>query len=70
MLAAITTTHAIPKRLPSVRISIRTALIVCPYCLESLGASLDSAERKSIEDGHKCLEKAAAKRPAISLPFS
>jgi hypothetical protein len=70
MLATITTTHAVPKRLPSARISIRTAIITCPYCLESLGTSSNSNERKSIEGHHKCREKVAARQPAISVPFS
>jgi hypothetical protein len=69
MLATITTTHAIPKRLPAARISIR-ATIICPYCLESLGNSSDLVERKSIVRGHKCREKTAARQPAISVPFS
>ena len=70
MLTAITTTHAIPQRLPSARIAVRTMLIVCPYCLQTLGSSPDMVERKSIEGNHKCGEKLQAKQPAISIPFS
>jgi hypothetical protein len=70
MLTAITTTHAIPKKLPSAHITVRTTVIVCPYCLETLGSSLNMAERQSIEGSHKCREKLLARQPAISIPFS
>ena len=70
MLTSITTTHAIPKRLPSAHIHVRTTVIVCPYCLETLGSSLGLVERQSIEGSHKCREKLLARQPAISVPFS
>jgi hypothetical protein len=70
MLRTITTTHAVPKHLPSVRASVRTAVFVCPYCLETLGASLNLVERKSIEVRHKCREKLLARQPSIAVPFS
>jgi hypothetical protein len=70
MLTAINTTHAIPKELPSARISVRTTMVMCPYCFETLGSSPDLVERKSIETRHKCREKLLAREPAISVPFS
>ncbi|HEX3472086.1 MAG TPA: hypothetical protein VHT28_12965 [Silvibacterium sp.] len=70
MLTAITTTHAVPQHLPSVRTSVRPTLIVCRYCLQTLGSSPDPVERKSIEASHKCGEKLQAKQPAASIPFS
>jgi len=70
MLTAITTTHAIPKHLPSARITVRTTTIVCPYCFDTLGSSLDLVERQAIEARHKCREKLQARQPAISVPFS
>lgn len=70
MLTAITTTHAIPQRLPSAQISVRTTVIVCQYCFQTLGSSHDLTERKSIEVSHKCREKLLARQPAISIPFS
>lgn len=70
MLTAITTTHAIPQHLPSARVSVRTTVIVCQYCFQTLGSSLDLSEKKSIEGSHKCREKLLARQPAISIPFS
>jgi hypothetical protein len=70
MLPAITTTHAIPKQLSSVRASVRTTVLVCPYCFETLGSSLNPIERKSIEIGHKCREKLLSHQPSIAVPFS
>ena len=70
MLTAITTTHAIPKKLPSGHIIVRTTVIVCPYCFDTLGSSLNANERQAIEARHKCHEKLLARHPAISVPFS
>jgi len=70
MLTAITTTHAIPKQLPSARITVRTTMIVCSYCFDTLGSSLDPIERQVVEARHKCREKLLARQPAISVPFS
>jgi hypothetical protein len=70
MLTVITTTHAIPQQLPSARAALRTVVVVCPYCLESLGSVSPLEDRKSIEAKHKCREKLLARQPAISVPFS
>jgi hypothetical protein len=69
MLPAITTTHAIPRQVPSARISLRTT-VVCQYCFETLGAASQIAERRALESRHKCREKLLAEQPAISIPFS
>jgi len=69
MLPAITTTHAIPRQIPSARISLRTT-VVCQHCFETLGSASQPAERRAIEARHKCREKLLAELPAISIPFS
>jgi hypothetical protein len=69
MLPAITTTHAIPRQIPSSRVSIRTT-VVCKYCFEILGSASQPAERRTIELRHRCCEKLLAEQPAISIPFN
>lgn len=69
MLPAITTTHAIPRQIPSARLSLRTT-VVCQYCFETLGSTCQPAERRALETRHKCREKLLAEQPAISIPFS
>jgi len=70
MLPAITTTHAIPRRILSASVSIRTSIVTCPHCFEVLGSASNVAERRSIELRHKCGEKRLAEQPAIAIPFS
>jgi len=70
MLPVITSTHAVPRRVLSAHISIRSTLVVCPHCFETLGSAPDLTARKSIELRHKCREKTLAEQPAISIPFS
>ncbi len=69
MLPAITTTHAIPRQIPSARISLRTT-VVCQYCFKTLGSAAQLSERRALETRHRCLEKLLAEQPAISVPFS
>lgn len=69
MLPAITTTHAIPRRILSVGGSFRYT-VTCPHCFEMLGSASSLAERRSIEATHKCGEKRLAEQPAIAVPFS
>lgn len=70
MLPAITTTHAIPRRILSAGIPLRTSIVTCPHCFETLGSASTLAERRSIEIRHKCGEKRLAEQPAIAVPFS
>jgi hypothetical protein len=69
MLPAITTTHAIPSQIPSGRVSLRTE-VTCKYCFNALGSAIQPAERKALENRHKCREKLLAEQPSISIPFS
>jgi hypothetical protein len=69
MLPGITTTHAIPRRISPVRLSLPKT-VVCQYCFETLGSAMQPSERRSLELRHKCREKVLAELPAISVPFS
>ena len=69
MLPAITTTHAIPRQIPSVRVSLRTT-VICQYCFKTLGSASQFSERQALEMKHRCREKLLAEQPAISVPFS
>ena len=69
MLPAITTTHAIPRQIPSGRVSVRTA-VICQHCFKTLGSASQSAERRALESRHQCREKLLAEQPAISIPFN
>ena len=70
MLPAITTTHAIPRRILSAGVSIRTTVVTCPHCFEALGSASNVVERRAIEVRHKCGGKRLAEQPAIAIPFS
>ncbi len=69
MLPAITTTHAIPRQIPSARTALRTT-VICQYCFNILGSASQPADRRMLEARHKCGEKLLAGQPAISVPFS
>jgi hypothetical protein len=69
MLPAITTTHAIPRQIPSGRAVLRTT-VICHYCLNILGSASQPDDRRVLETRHKCGEKVLAEQPAISVPFS
>jgi len=69
MLPAITTTHAIPRQTLTA-VAIRTMIVSCPHCFETLGTASNLSERRSIELKHKCGEKRLAEQPAIAVPFS
>jgi hypothetical protein len=69
MLPAITTTHAIPRQVPTARVSVRTT-VICQHCFKTLGAASQMAERRALESRHQCREKLLAEQPAISIPFS
>jgi len=69
MLPAITTTHAIPRKISAARLTVRTT-VICKYCFNTLGSASQVAERRDLETKHKCREKVLAEQPAISVPFS
>lgn len=70
MLPAITTTHAIPKNLPSGNVFSEQTSVRCRYCLSVLGVARDHISREALETAHKCVAKRQAKKPAASIPFN
>src|ERR1700741_4353174 len=63
MLPAITTTHAVPCKLPSGRLLAKQSMVTCPYCLSSLGRVRDGKSREMLLAAHCCVAKTLAKRP-------
>jgi hypothetical protein len=70
MLPTITTTHAIPQRLPSGSFFSEDATVRCCYCLEVLGKAHDGKSRELIQKSHKCRAKRLARKPAASVPYN
>jgi hypothetical protein len=70
MHSVITTTHAIPKSLPSGNIFPEAAIVKCRYCTAVLGQAYDLKSRQKLQVTHKCPEKRLAKKPAASLPYN
>jgi hypothetical protein len=70
MNPSVKTTHVIPSQLPPVRMSRVSTLLVCRYCMSTIGAYSTLAERTRIETRHVCAEKLGLKRPCVSVPFN
>jgi hypothetical protein len=70
MLPAITTTHAIPRSLPSGSVLSNETAVRCSYCLATLGRAYDFKSREALQKSHNCPAKRLAKKPAASIPFN
>jgi hypothetical protein len=70
MLPAITTTHAIPRQLPSGYTLRKDTSVRCSYCLEVLGQSSNAKMREAMQASHTCAVKRLAKKPAASVPYN
>lgn len=70
MNPSVKTTHVIPHQLPPVRTSRISTLLVCRYCMSTIGAYATLAERTRIEGKHICAEKLGLRKPAASVPFN
>jgi hypothetical protein len=70
MLPAITTTHAIPRTLPSGSVLSKEAAVRCSYCLAILGRVYDFKSREALQQSHQCVAKRLAKKPSASVPFN
>jgi hypothetical protein len=70
MNPSVKTTHVIPKELPPVRLAKVSTLLVCSYCMSTIGAYNTSAERTRIESMHVCPEKLGMHKPAVGIPFN
>lgn len=69
MYPAITTTHAIPRRVPTSRMP-GDNFVRCCYCAASLGETSDPRKREELQASHHCTAKSLAKKPAASVPYN
>lgn len=69
MLPAITTTHAIPRTLPTSGVLGVNTTVKCRYCLEELRPS-GTKTREQLQAAHRCSAKKLAKKPAASVPYN
>ena len=74
MNPSVKTTHVIPSQLPPVRVAGKvgklSTLLVCRFCMSTIGGYSTPAERLRLEAKHLCPEKMALGKPAASLPFN
>jgi hypothetical protein len=70
MNPSVKTTHVIPAHLPPVRMAGITTLLVCRYCMSTIGGYKTAAERTRIESMHVCPEKLGLAKPAVSIPYN
>jgi hypothetical protein len=70
MNPSVKTTHVIPRHLPPVRLASVSTLLVCPFCMVTIGAYKSPAERTRLERKHFCSDKVAVGSPAVSIPFN
>lgn len=70
MNPSVKTTHVIPRHLPPVRLASVSTLLVCRYCMSTIGAYKTEADRTRIETMHVCPEKLGLGKPAVSIPYN
>lgn len=70
MYPAITTTHAIPPRVPRVRLLQESTAVHCCHCAMHLGEASDRQTREELQASHQCTAKSLAKKPAASVPYN
>jgi hypothetical protein len=70
MNPSVKTTHVIPSHLPPVRVGNVSTLLVCPFCMTTIGGYKTPMERRRLEAKHLCNEKLVVGRPAVSIPFN
>ena len=70
MLPAITTTHAIPRSMPSMHVVPIRQAVRCYHCMALLGEATDRKSRQALETAHECSAKTLAKKPSASVPYN
>ena len=70
MNPSVKTTHVIPRQLPPVRMATVSTMLVCRYCMSTIGAYKTPADRTRIESRHVCPEKLGLEKPAVSVPYN
>ena len=70
MNPAMKSTHVIPRHLPPARLASVSTLVVCRYCMGTIGAAKTDADRARIELRHVCPEKFGLCKPAVGFPYN
>ena len=70
MNPSVKTTHVIPRQLPPVRLASVSTLLVCPFCMTTIGAYKNAAERVRLEAKHTCSDRVVVGKPAATIPFN
>lgn len=70
MNPSVKTTHVIPRHLPAARPGRVSTLLVCRYCMSTIGAYTTASDRTRIESMHVCPEKLGLGKPAVSIPYN
>lgn len=70
MYSVITTTHAIPRRMPLGRVLPESTAVRCCHCAAPLGQAADRKKREELQASHQCSAKSLAKKPAASVPYN
>jgi len=70
MNPSVKTTHVIPRHLPPVRLASVSTILVCRYCMSTIGAYKNVTERARIESIHVCPEKLGLGKPAVAVPYN
>ena len=70
MFPAITTTHAVPRRVRSGNVMAEKTTVRCCHCMALLGIATDRKSREELQASHQCSAKSLAKKPAASVPYN
>lgn len=70
MNPSVKTTHVVPRELPPVRMASVSTMLVCRYCMSTIGAYSTATERTRIEKMHVCAEKLGLGKPAVAIPYN
>ncbi len=70
MNPSVKTTHVIPRQLPPARSGKVSTLLVCRFCMTTIGGYTSPGERLRLETRHICPEKLGLNKPAVSVPFN
>ncbi|HUY81091.1 MAG TPA: hypothetical protein VMU92_05155 [Acidobacteriaceae bacterium] len=70
MLPRVTTTHAIPQRLPAGNGCPEVTTVRCSYCMTVLGEAHDLCHKLQMQKAHRCKAKRQMKKPSASVPYN
>jgi len=70
MFPAITTTHAVPRRVSADNVMAEKATVRCYHCMALLGVASNRKGRDELQASHHCSAKNLAKKPSASVPYN